>query len=50
METGIFKPIIIAISTFFAAIVYTKKRQNKENRLKAIHAKAGNNQDYIKKS
>lgn len=34
------KPVVIAISSAFAAIIYTKKRIRKANKLKAIHAKS----------
>jgi len=40
---GTIKPLIIAISAAFSALIYTKKRLKKESRLKAIHSKAGNN-------
>ncbi|HEY2726907.1 MAG TPA: hypothetical protein VGI61_07025 [Parafilimonas sp.] len=39
MELGNFKPVIIAITTAFSALIYTKKRIRKENKLKAIHSK-----------
>jgi len=42
MGPGIIKPILIAISTAFATMVYTKKRLKKEGKLKAIHSKTGN--------
>ena len=52
MEIGNFKPVIIAITTAFSALIYTKKRIRKENRLKAIHSKTGDNHinDFTKRS
>jgi len=46
MELGNFKPVIIAITTAFSALIYTKKRIRKENRLKAIHSKTGDNNSH----
>jgi hypothetical protein len=42
MGTGNFKAIMVAISAAFSAMVYTKKRIRKENKLKALHSKADN--------
>jgi hypothetical protein len=49
MELGNLKPAIIAITTAFSTLIYTKKRLKKESRLKAVHSKT-NNQDYIKRN
>ncbi len=51
MQAGNFKPLVIAISTAFSAMIYTKKRWKKESRLRAMHSKASLiNQDYTKKN
>ena len=50
MELGNFKPLIIAVSAAFSALIYTKKRLKKEGRLKAIHSKANNNHDFTKRN
>jgi hypothetical protein len=39
MGTGNLKTIFVAISAAFCAMLYTKKRIRKENKLKAIHSK-----------
>jgi hypothetical protein len=39
MILGNLKPVIEAISTAFCTLIYTRKRINKENKLKAIHSK-----------
>ncbi len=44
MGTGNLKTIVIAITAAFSAMLYTKKRIRKENKLKALHSKADNKQ------
>jgi hypothetical protein len=42
MGAGNFKNIITAVTTAFSALIYTKKRLRKENKLRAIHSKESN--------
>jgi hypothetical protein len=39
MEIKNFKPLIVTLSTAFAAIFFTKKRIKRASKLKAIHSK-----------
>jgi hypothetical protein len=48
MGPGILKPILIAISTAFAGIVYTKKRLKKEGKLKVVHSKTDGHNYFTK--
>lgn len=44
------KPAIVALTAAVSAIIYTKKRIRKENRLKAIHSKADISNDLTKRN
>jgi hypothetical protein len=50
MDLRNFKPLLVGVSAAFAAMVYTKKRIKKTNRLKAMHSKVNPNQDFTKES
>ena len=44
------KPTIIALTAAVSAIIYTKKRIRKENRLRAIHSKMNTGNDFTKRN
>jgi hypothetical protein len=49
MDLRNFKPLISNISAAFAILIYTKKRLQKEGRLKAVHPKSENSKNrFIK--